>query len=291
MTQATTTLTRADPHYFAQMHVGAPLPSATGSPDGRSPALPSGWIGSPRDSPAKQCAFESEFPLRKVVDARPVVGHTVPNVRYIKSDSFELESGLRSPSVSRAECIKQLAKVFRTAGYERASLSGLASATGLQRSSLYHFFPGGKAQMLKEVIDESNVVFEETVLSALQGEGSPRERFLRLIASLDRYYDSGRETCLLGVLTAEMLSDDIRAHIQSGFSRWVSLLAMLLQEHGFTEAESVDRACESVAAIQGTLVLARGMGREEIFRNLLRRLEGSIFRESNECLEEKDFFA
>lgn len=134
--------------------------------------------------------------------------------------------------------------------------------------------------MVKEVIDESNAVFAETVLSTLQGNQSPRERFSQLIASLDRYYDSGRESCLLGVLTAEMPSDDIGTHVRGGFSHWVSLLALLLEEHGFEREESLGRAYETVAAIQGALVLARGMGRDEIFRTLLGRLEESVFRSS-----------
>ena len=47
----------------------------------------------------------------------------------------------------REEIIPLLAEVFRTQGYEGASLSRLGEASGLGKGSLYNFFPGGKEEM------------------------------------------------------------------------------------------------------------------------------------------------
>ncbi len=53
--------------------------------------------------------------------------------------------------VTEEELLDRLTSVFRTHGFEGASLSLISKATGLQRASLYHRFPGGKEEMAKAV--------------------------------------------------------------------------------------------------------------------------------------------
>lgn len=185
---------------------------------------------------------------------------------------------MRRPSVSRSECISRLTKVFRSSGYARASLAELASATGLQRSSLYHYFPGGKAQMLKEVLDESDALFQRIVLTPLHAGTTPRERFAQLVKNLNRYYDSGKENCILGTLSAETFLDEVKDRVRGGFNQWVSALEPLFQDHGLSKKESGVRAHEVVAVVQGGLILARAMGRAQLFRTVLKRLEETAFR-------------
>ena len=51
--------------------------------------------------------------------------------------------------------LDRLAETFKDVGYEGASLSVLSDATGLKKSSLYHRFPDGKAQMAQEVMAQT----------------------------------------------------------------------------------------------------------------------------------------
>ena len=48
----------------------------------------------------------------------------------------------------RADTLPALAEVFREYGYEGTSLARITKATGLGKGSLYHFFPGGKAEIM-----------------------------------------------------------------------------------------------------------------------------------------------
>ena len=50
-------------------------------------------------------------------------------------------------NLSKDEVIQRIVAAFREHGYEGASLSILSQATGLGRSSLYHYFPNGKTDM------------------------------------------------------------------------------------------------------------------------------------------------
>ena len=53
----------------------------------------------------------------------------------------------------RIELLNALSDVFRKRGYEGATLAELAAAANLGRASLYHHFPGGKAEMARQVLE------------------------------------------------------------------------------------------------------------------------------------------
>jgi len=54
---------------------------------------------------------------------------------------------MRPKKVLDETILKGLAEVFRSKGYEGASLKDLSEATGLKKASLYHRFPNGKSEM------------------------------------------------------------------------------------------------------------------------------------------------
>lgn len=184
---------------------------------------------------------------------------------------------MRAPTVPRDEVIDRLAGVFRSSGFEGATLTDLSRASGLQRSSLYHLFPGGKAQMAREVIEKSNEVFADHVLSALRGNEPPRARFARMLENINRYYDRGREACLLGIFALELPSDAFGESVKAGFNLWIELLGKLFRDAGCSRKESTLRAREVVAAIQGALIVSRGTASRPVFEELMARLRASAF--------------
>ena len=69
-----------------------------------------------------------------------------------------------------------LFEVFRREGFDGASMSSIARATGLGRSSLYHYFPGGKHEMALTVLDHLEGWFQRKVVEPLAGDGSAERR-------------------------------------------------------------------------------------------------------------------
>ena len=70
--------------------------------------------------------------------------------------------------VERRQLLRALGEVFRAHGYEGASLTLITEATGLGKGSLYHLFPGGKAQMAAEVLAEIDGWFELNIFAPLR---------------------------------------------------------------------------------------------------------------------------
>ncbi|UUZ62636.1 TetR/AcrR family transcriptional regulator [Polaromonas sp. P1-6] len=155
------------------------------------------------------------------------------------------------------EILNRLTRVFREDGYEAASLARLSKATGLGRSSLYHYFPGGKSEMALAVVERSNKLFAEKVIEPLRRNVAPKERLVEMVRNLEGYYARGTESCLLGVFAMSGAPNPLRDHIRVGLSDWIDALACALTDAGLSRAVARDRAEEAVCRIEGALVVAR----------------------------------
>ena len=82
----------------------------------------------------------------------------------------------RPKAVDDPALIARLTGVFRADGYDGASLTALAGAAGLKKASLYHRFPGGKAQMAQEALADAFDWFAAHVIAPLDRPGAPADR-------------------------------------------------------------------------------------------------------------------
>lgn len=169
------------------------------------------------------------------------------------------------------EVLNRLAQVFRENGYG-ATLSQLSEATGLQRASLYHYFPGGKAEMAAAVVERSNELLEREIIAPLGKPGPPFDRLAGMMANLDKYFSGGKQSCLLGALTPRGDAKGFEAHIRSGFDAWLEAITAVLVEAGISRKAARTRAEDAVFAIEGALVVCRALGDVAPFRRLLREL-------------------
>lgn len=176
----------------------------------------------------------------------------------------------------RADTLAPLAEVFREHGYEGASLSLIGKATGLGKGSLYHFFPGGKAEMASFVLADIDAWFEANVFAPLRDADNARDGIATMLDTVDRYFHSGRRVCLLGVLSLGGTRDRFAETLEGYFRRWVGALGAALRRSGHDEARAVATAEEVVAGIQGALVLARALDRPEVFVRALDRMRARL---------------
>lgn len=174
------------------------------------------------------------------------------------------------------EVLDRLTRVFRDEGYEAASLANLSRATGLGKASLYHYFPGGKADMATAVAERSNGIFREKILLPLLGSGEPRMRILGMLDNLDRYYARGEDSCLLGMLAMGGSVTLFQKQVRAGIEGWILALARVLGEVGLAETDALQRAEDAVLRIEGALLVARGIGDAGPFSRTLARLKETL---------------
>jgi len=172
--------------------------------------------------------------------------------------------------------VPALAEVFREHGYAGTSLALISAATGLGKGSLYHLFPGGKAEMAACVIAEIDAWFESHLYRPLREQDPPETAISDMFESVDHYFRSGRRVCLVGVLALGTSRDLFAEAVRGYFARWVDALAGALRRAGHSDPASVALAEDIVAQIQGAIVLARALDEPALFTRALATLRSRV---------------
>jgi TetR/AcrR family transcriptional repressor of lmrAB and yxaGH operons len=183
----------------------------------------------------------------------------------------------RPQSMDDEALIERLSVVFQEVGYAGASLGMLADSTGLQKASLYHRFPGGKQQMAEQVLDTALSWFVAHVLHPLERDGDPRERLSEAGRNLDGFYGGGARACLLNMLASPRVEDGpFSPRIKEALLALIGAFRKLAMDAGLPPDRAGRHAERAVTLIQGSLVLARGLGSAAPFRNMLADLPAEL---------------
>jgi TetR/AcrR family transcriptional repressor of lmrAB and yxaGH operons len=180
--------------------------------------------------------------------------------------------------VSDEDLIGALTDVFRTHGYEGASLSQISEATGLEKASLYHRFPGGKEDMVAAVISHISRWFQDYVFKPLEASGRPAQK-VRLVAQrLRELYGEGRKSCILDTLSLPGGGPALRGAVRGALKAWLQAFSNIAREAGASGAEARQRAERAIIEIEGSLVLARALGDRKPFFRVMDRLPELLVR-------------
>ena len=183
----------------------------------------------------------------------------------------------RPQSVSEEDLLSRLGRVFRDVGYEGASLAALSEASGLQKASLYHRFPGGKREMAEEVLSAALDWFAEHIIAHLVADGPPALRLAEVTRNLDSFYAGGRQACLLNMLASPRIeTGPFSPAIKSAMEMLTDGFARLSRDAGRPPRAARDSAVRALMLVQGSLVLSRGLGSVEPFRHALKALPGEL---------------
>jgi TetR/AcrR family transcriptional regulator, lmrAB and yxaGH operons repressor len=183
------------------------------------------------------------------------------------------------PLVAYDDVVERLFAVFRNQGYAGASISQIAEATGLGRSSLYHYFPGGKEDMALAVLRHVELSMREQLFTPLCGSGAPAKRLKAMIDAYDEMYDGGRDVCLLGTLVLGGSRQRFQEQLKTIFEEWIAALERLALDAGVPAKAARERAEDAVVRIQGALILAGGLDDAGPFRRTLRSLAKDLLME------------
>jgi len=170
------------------------------------------------------------------------------------------------------EAIASMQDVFRQQGFDGASLTLLAEATGLQRASLYHRFPNGKDGMAQAVIDHVSDYLEQEVFGSLESDKPWQERLDVMRNQLNIYYDKGQTLCLFSAFSFGSVPEAVRRKARGLVARWRDCLAVLAGDAGQSESRAKALAEQILVEIQGGLIIAALMNDIAPFQRVLNRL-------------------
>lgn len=174
----------------------------------------------------------------------------------------------------REQIIIALYDLFRRKGFDAASLADISEATGLGRSSLYHYFPGGKDDMAAAVAEYALAFMRENVFAPLRENAPAARKIARMMATARQMYDGGGAPCLVASLTlSPNLAPPAAAASRALMREWMEAIAAALDA---PPAEARARAAAAVVAIEGALIVARAAGDLRIFERALKTAQADL---------------
>ncbi|MEM9807575.1 MAG: TetR/AcrR family transcriptional regulator [Cyanobacteria bacterium P01_D01_bin.56] len=174
--------------------------------------------------------------------------------------------------MARQNYLPILFQLFRRHGYDGVSLAQIAKATGLGKASLYHHFPGGKAEMVRETLAYSGQWMAENIVEPLQGEGEPLVRLQTMCDRISALYEAGEQPCILASLTLGASRDMFHDAIKERLAMLVDAIAAVLVEAGLESDQAQQRGEDAVMTIQGSLILSRGLDDPTPFQRAIDQL-------------------
>ena len=175
----------------------------------------------------------------------------------------------------RGGALDSLIGLFKERGFAGASLSDLAAASGLGRASLYHHFPGGKAEMGRAALAQAGQRFARLVIAPLTQNAPPAQRLLRMIDGIAQFYGEAPLACLTNTMTLGG-GADFRQAIAASQHAWLARMADAFAATGLAASEARARAEALAASMHGALVLGRVLEDPALFARQLERMRAEV---------------
>lgn len=164
---------------------------------------------------------------------------------------------MRSP---REKMVVSAALLIRERGAHATAISDVLEHSGAPRGSAYHYFPGGRTQLLCEAVDFAG----EYVAAVIAGAESGARLLDTLIDAYreqlrDSDFRAGCPVVAVAVEAGEQ-SDAERPVIEraaAAFDRWTDLIAQRFIADGIRRRRAAELAVLATSALEGAIVLAR----------------------------------
>ena len=163
---------------------------------------------------------------------------------------------------ARERMVVSAALLIRERGAHPTAIADVLAHSGAPRGSAYHYFPGGRTQLLCEAVD-----YAGEFMAAHLGRASSG---LDAIDGLFEYYrdelqrSDFRAGCPVVAVAVEAGDPDkpeqsaaVRDRAAAVFARWRQVIAELLTADGVSAARARELAVLVLSSFEGALVIAR----------------------------------
>lgn len=161
---------------------------------------------------------------------------------------------------SRERMVRSAAYLFRERGYSGTGFRDVIAHSGAPRGSIYHHFPGGKAQLAQEAVRYAGEFLNAGIEAVVEG-GDPA-------AAVDAFVGWWRQVLVKSEFRAgcPVVAVTVECHDEAPqladaaaavFDRWQDTLATGLGNAGVPDARAARLARLIVASVEGATLLCR----------------------------------
>jgi AcrR family transcriptional regulator len=175
--------------------------------------------------------------------------------------------------------VRGAAQLLRERGYTGTGFREVIERTGAPRGSIYHHFPGGKAQLAGEAVDYVGGIARGVIEGSLVA-GDPVAA-LRAFVDLwraDFERSGGRAGCPIVAVAVESHdgSPELLDAADRAFRAWQDAFADSLVKAGIAQARAVRLSSLVVSAVEGAIVLSRAKRDPRPLIDVARELEAVL---------------
>jgi AcrR family transcriptional regulator len=164
------------------------------------------------------------------------------------------------PEHPRERMIQSALILMGERGIEATSFSQVIEHSGAPRGSIYHHFPGGKAQLIEEATRYAGDIVVKLLTDAIENHDDP-------VAAVDAVVGFWRTVLFdsnfaagCPVIAATLEGDHspaVRDAARDAFARWQDLWTEILGRAGVPEERARSLASIAISAVEGAVILAR----------------------------------
>lgn len=170
-------------------------------------------------------------------------------------------------SMTKERMVEAAAGLMRRRGVAATSFTDVLEVSGAARGAIYHHFPGGKAELTRDVVAwTGSSVQSRLALIQADDPSAVVARFLAAVRPAVEQSASGIG-CAVAAVTVEsaQLDQDLTAVVQAALASWVDELDRQLRRTGAGEAAAMTLSMLMVTFLEGAHILCRAAGNTEPF--------------------------
>lgn len=169
----------------------------------------------------------------------------------------------RAGAATRARVVESAMERMRRQGVGATSMLDAINDAGASRGSLYHYFPGGRAQLIEEAtrlaVDEYTAAFSFVAdLDAEEALPLVVEYWRQKVAESD--FEAGCAVAAAALGGSD--TDSARCVAGEAFGVWIGLIEQVLQNSGVPANRVSSIATLALSAIEGAVVI--GLARHSV---------------------------
>lgn len=181
----------------------------------------------------------------------------------------------RTRGSTRIAMLRSAAELLREHGAAGVTIDAVLARSGSPRGSVYHHFPEGRSQLLREALEFAGHQITEAIDQAAGGDGT---------ALLRRFAELWRDALVCSDYAA--ISPVLAAAVGSGqdeqqlsavagdiFRSWRDASIEAFVREGFDRAEATALAHTTISALEGAVVLCRSTRTLEPLDDVTREME------------------
>jgi AcrR family transcriptional regulator len=174
------------------------------------------------------------------------------------------------PDATKERIVQATGALFREQGYEATSVKQIVLTAEAALGSVYHYFPGGKAELGAEAVRLSGALYEQLIPAVF--DAAPD-----IVTGVRDFFDGAGEhlvdtnyadACPIATVALETSShsETMRTACADVFERWITAGAERFYAAGLTQGRARELTIAMLCALEGAFVLARAARSTEPLR-------------------------